>query len=151
MELNELVGIDSFILVEESYAAQKWLDRTRDYLGKIENTDFESSIRIHDKDGALIGLALHDRELGFWMLFTDVLADPRLRTEFETLAEGSEVTWKDCPDGVVFNRIAYIAPFNQTDTWLLNISKFKAHIAHDNHHDQKQEASETTRSPFLLS
>jgi SAM-dependent methyltransferase len=88
MELNELVGIDSFILVEESYAAQKWLDRTRDYLGKIENTDLESSIRIRDKDGALIGLALHDRELGFWMLFTNVLADPRLRTEFETLAEG---------------------------------------------------------------
>jgi SAM-dependent methyltransferase len=88
MELNELVGIDSFVLVEESYAAQKWLDRTRDYLGKIENTDLESSIRIRDHDGALIGLALRDRELGFWMIFTDLLADPRLRTEFETLAEG---------------------------------------------------------------
>lgn len=88
MELNELVGIDSFVLVEESYAAQKWLERSRDYLGKVEIADLESSIRIRDHNGALIGLALHDRELGFWMIFTDLLADPRLRTEFETLAEG---------------------------------------------------------------
>ena len=89
MELNELVGINtSFVLVEESYVAQKWLDRTRDYLGKIENTDLLSSVRIHDNDGTLIGLALRDRELEFWMIFTDVLADQGLRTEFETLAEG---------------------------------------------------------------
>ena len=46
---------------------------------------------------------------------------------FDTLEEGTEVTWMNCPDGVVFNRIAYIAPFNQPDSWLLNISKFKAH------------------------
>lgn len=45
----------------------------------------------------------------------------------ETLEEGTEVTWMDCPNGVVFKRIAYIAPFNQPDSWLLNISKFKAH------------------------
>ena len=88
MELNELVGIDSFVLVEESYAAQKWLDRTRDYLGRLDSTNLESSIRIRDTDGALIGLALRDRELEFWMIFTDILADQRLRTEFETLAEG---------------------------------------------------------------
>ena len=44
-----------------------------------------------------------------------------------TLEEGTEVTWVDCPDGVVFKRIGYVAPFNQPDAWLLNISKFKAH------------------------
>ncbi|MBN1454707.1 MAG: class I SAM-dependent methyltransferase [Methanomicrobia archaeon] len=88
MELNELVGIDAFVLVEESYAAQKWLARTRDYLAKIEHTDLESSIRIRDTAGALLGLAVRDRELGFWMIFTDILADPSLRTEFEILAAG---------------------------------------------------------------
>lgn len=45
----------------------------------------------------------------------------------ETLQEGTEVTWVDCPDGVVFKRIGYVAPINQPDTWLLNIAKFKAH------------------------
>jgi len=45
----------------------------------------------------------------------------------ETLEEGSEVTWLDCPGGVVFGRIGYVAPFNQPDSWLLNIAKYKAH------------------------
>lgn len=44
-----------------------------------------------------------------------------------TLEEGSEVVWKDCPDGVVFRRIGYVAPFNHPDSWLLNIAKFKTH------------------------
>ncbi len=45
----------------------------------------------------------------------------------DTLEEGTEVTWVDCLDGVVFRRIPYIAPFSQSDTWLLNIAKLKAH------------------------
>jgi len=45
----------------------------------------------------------------------------------DNLQEGSEVIWKDCPDGVVFKRIGYVAPFNHQDSWLLNIAKFKAH------------------------
>jgi len=45
----------------------------------------------------------------------------------ETLQPGTEVTWVDCPEGVVFKRIGYVAPINQADTWLLNIAKFKAH------------------------
>ena len=44
-----------------------------------------------------------------------------------TLVEGSEVVWEDCPDGVVFRRIGYVSPFNHPDSWLLNISKFKCH------------------------
>jgi uncharacterized protein (DUF362 family) len=45
----------------------------------------------------------------------------------DTLQEGTEVTWVDCPDGVVFRRVGYVAPINQPDSWLLNIAKFKAH------------------------
>jgi len=45
----------------------------------------------------------------------------------DNLQEGTEVIWKDCPDGVVFNRIGYVAPFNHQDSWLLNIAKFKCH------------------------
>lgn len=39
----------------------------------------------------------------------------------------TEVVWKDVPDGVVFRRIGYVAPFNHADSWLLNVAKLKAH------------------------
>jgi len=44
-----------------------------------------------------------------------------------TMEEGSEVIWKDCPGGMVFSRIGYVAPFNHPDSWLLNVAKFKCH------------------------
>jgi len=44
-----------------------------------------------------------------------------------TMQEGTEIIWKDCPDGVVFNRIGFVAPFNHQNTWLLDIAKFKCH------------------------
>jgi hypothetical protein len=37
------------------------------------------------------------------------------------------VIWKDVPDGNVFRRIGYIAPYNDDDSFLLNIAKFKTH------------------------
>ena len=46
---------------------------------------------------------------------------------FDTMLEGTEVVWTECPDGVVFRRIPSVAPFNAEKTWLLNIAKFKAH------------------------
>ena len=46
----------------------------------------------------------------------------------ETLEEGSEVVWKECPDGVVFKRIGYVSPYNQENTWLINVSKLKTHF-----------------------
>lgn len=38
-----------------------------------------------------------------------------------------KVQWVDVPDGVCFKRIPYLWPVNAPDTFLLNISKFKAH------------------------
>ena len=43
------------------------------------------------------------------------------------LEEGADFSFVDCPDGIVFKRIAYLAPVNQPESWLLNIAKFKAH------------------------
>ena len=45
----------------------------------------------------------------------------------ENLEEGSEVVWREVPDGVIFKRIGYVAPINDAGAWNLNISKFKAH------------------------
>ena len=44
-----------------------------------------------------------------------------------TLQPGTEVIWRGVPDGNVFRRIGYIAPYNDDDTFLLNIAKFKTH------------------------
>ncbi len=41
--------------------------------------------------------------------------------------EGRELTWRKVPEGVVFRRIPYFAPLNESGTWLLNIAKWKAH------------------------
>lgn len=38
-----------------------------------------------------------------------------------------KVQWMDVPDGVWFKKIPYLWPINAPDTFLLNISKFKAH------------------------
>ena len=45
----------------------------------------------------------------------------------DTLEPGTEVIWTDCPEGVVFKRIGYIAPIHAPNSWLLNIAKFKTH------------------------
>jgi hypothetical protein len=38
-----------------------------------------------------------------------------------------QIQWMDVPDGVWFKKIPYLWPVNAPDTFLLNISKFKAH------------------------
>ena len=43
------------------------------------------------------------------------------------LEEGSEVIWRDLPDGVIFRRIGYVAPINAPDAFNINLAKFKAH------------------------
>lgn len=43
------------------------------------------------------------------------------------LKEGTEVIYRDVPNGVIFTRIGYVAPINAPDAWNVNISKFKAH------------------------
>jgi uncharacterized protein (DUF362 family) len=49
-----------------------------------------------------------------------------LNQEVGTIAE-EKIQWLDLEQGVWFNRIPYLWPINAPDSWLLNISKFKAH------------------------
>ena len=92
MELNELLGIGDFMLVEQSYAALKGIGRTLEYLGKIEKEDVAEAIRIFSesrikgKEKELIGIAILDKDLGFWIIFTDFISDKRSKEEFEVLA-----------------------------------------------------------------
>jgi hypothetical protein len=41
--------------------------------------------------------------------------------------DDDQLQWIDVPHGVVFRKIPYLWPINARDTFLLNISKFKAH------------------------
>ena len=90
MELNELLGIGDFTLVETSYVNQRGIGKTLDYLSKIEGEDVSEAIRIFaeriGKDKELIGIATYDKELGFWIIFTDVIADKRTKKDFEACA-----------------------------------------------------------------
>lgn len=86
MELNELLGIGDFMLVEKSYADQKWLGRTLEYLGKVKGEEVVEAIRIIDEQKELIGLAIRDKDLEFLIIFTDVIADSGKKEEFEALA-----------------------------------------------------------------
>jgi SAM-dependent methyltransferase len=84
--LSELLAIDEFMLVEESYAAQKWIGKTLEYLAKVKEDDVLEVLRISDESNELIGLVLHDKDLKFWIIFTDVIADRARKEEFRALA-----------------------------------------------------------------
>jgi SAM-dependent methyltransferase len=87
LELGRLLGIDELVLVEESYVAQKQLGQTLAYLGNVKSADVAAVIRIYDERHELIGIAVRDKELGFWIIFTDLIADGVTRAEFERLAD----------------------------------------------------------------
>ncbi len=86
MELNNLLGIGDFTLVEGSYAEQRWIARTIDYMGKEKSEDIAELRRIYSEDGELIGIAINDIELGFWIVFTDFIAEQSLKEDFNAIA-----------------------------------------------------------------
>ncbi|MCE5250428.1 DUF362 domain-containing protein [bacterium] len=56
-------------------------------------------------------------------------ADIRLdqSPDVSQLKEGADFNWVEIPDGTFYKRIPYLEPINTPDTWMLNLSKFKAH------------------------
>ena len=86
MELSDLLAIDDFMLVEESYAGQRWLGRTLEYMGKVKEEDVLEAARIYDEGNELIGIAVRDKDLDFWIIFTDVISDSTKKEEFRLLA-----------------------------------------------------------------
>jgi len=109
LKLNELLGIEDFILVESSYAEQRWIAKTLDYMRKVKRADVDELLWIYDESSALIGVAIHDRELGFWLIFTDFIAGRREIEEFNALAADMggdrerevEVKWRAFREGVI--------------------------------------------------
>ena len=86
MELSTLLAIDTFMLVEASYAGLLWIDRTLEYMGNVQADDILEVVRIRGEGDELLGIAVRDKDLDFWVLFTDVIANRVRKEEFETLA-----------------------------------------------------------------
>ncbi len=66
-------------------------------------------------------------EGGYWSMAQRTGADLRsLSSKVGRISE-NDLQWIDVPDGAWFKKIPYLWPINSPDTFLLNISKFKAH------------------------
>jgi hypothetical protein len=66
-------------------------------------------------------------ELGYNGVATRTGITLKDRTGVVTSLPASEVTWVDTPNGTWFRRIPYLYPVNAPNSWLLSVSKFKAH------------------------
>ncbi|MCD6308964.1 MAG: DUF362 domain-containing protein, partial [Candidatus Latescibacteria bacterium] len=66
---------------------------------------------------------------GYAAMCERVGADLRLdlAPSVDKLKEGEDFNWIEVPDGVFYKRMPYLEPINVPGTWLINISKFKAH------------------------
>jgi len=95
MLLQELLGIDEEIyFVEESYLAQRTIERTLDYLKRVRKFGEEGGMRLLKVRGGehTLGLLLFnpaDEEIpvDFWSVFTGALAETRSKKDFEALAD----------------------------------------------------------------
>jgi SAM-dependent methyltransferase len=95
MLLQELLGIDEEVyFVEESYLAQRTLERTLDYLRGVRKCAEEGQIRLlRVREGEhTLGILLFnpaDREIpvNFWSVFTGALAGTRSKKDFEVLTD----------------------------------------------------------------
>jgi len=54
-------------------------------------------------------------------------ADVQVIGESIKTISDDKVQWIDIPEGIFFTKLPYLKPINIPDSWLLNISKFKAH------------------------
>lgn len=92
--ISNLLRIDDFVFAEESYAEQKWLGRTLEYMQNVNADDLLEAVRIYDtKDrngngnvNELLGIAIRDKYLNFWVIFTCMIADKVKQGEFKALA-----------------------------------------------------------------
>ena len=64
---------------------------------------------------------------GYWDMVNRTGADLRDLAAIVGEISEDDLQWIDVPNGVWFRRIPYLWPANSSDTFLINIAKFKAH------------------------
>lgn len=95
MLLQELLGIDEEIyFVEESYLAQRTIERTLDYLSGIRRFAEERGmqfLRVREGEHTLGVLLFNPADetvpVDFWSVFTGALAEARSKKDFEALVD----------------------------------------------------------------
>ena len=95
MLLQELLGINEEIyFVEESYLAQRTIERTLDYLNGVRRFTEERRMRLlrvregeHTLGLLLFNPADEEVPVDFWSVFTGALAGVRSKKDFEALAD----------------------------------------------------------------
>jgi SAM-dependent methyltransferase len=95
MLLQELLGINEEIyFVEESYLAQRTIERTLDYLNGVRRFAEERRMRLlriregeHTLGLLLFNPADEEVPVDFWSVFTGALAGARSKKDFEALAD----------------------------------------------------------------
>ena len=95
MLLQELLGIDEEIyFVEESYLAQRTIERTLDYLNGVRRFAEERQMRLlrvregeHTLGLLLFNSADEEVPVNFWSVFTGDLAEARSKKNFEALTD----------------------------------------------------------------
>jgi hypothetical protein len=144
------IPLSHMIAIKPNLTCTSGSARTEDGMGIITDSDFVEGVIHGMKNVGLSADRMYMRE-GNWLgdsycpnecaisPYIDVARNTGAHlTDFPTgkkitqlrlnsMEEGAEIVWKECPDGVVFRRVGYVAPFNHPDSWLLNIAKFKCH------------------------
>ncbi|HET8687778.1 MAG TPA: class I SAM-dependent methyltransferase [Methanosarcina sp.] len=118
MLLQELLGIDEEVyFVEESYLAQRTIERTLDYLNGVRRFAEERRIRLlrvregeHTLGLLLFNSADEEVPVDFWSVFTGAMAEARSKKNFEALIDSLltfnppekdiEVSWESWRDAV---------------------------------------------------
>ena len=109
-----------------------------DIIGHVADPFFVEGILEGMKELGISGSQFHIREVNrpeawgpyFYVdMASRVGADLRLdlAPSVNNLIPERDFNWKEIPDGIFWKRIPYLEPVNTPNTWMLNISKFKAH------------------------
>ncbi|MDP2982267.1 MAG: T9SS type A sorting domain-containing protein [Candidatus Latescibacter sp.] len=109
-----------------------------DIIGHVADPFFVEGMFEGMKELGISGSQFHIREVNrpeAWgpYFYVDMAkrvgADLRLdlAPTVNNLVSGRDYNWKDIPNGTFWKRIPYLEPVNTPNTWMLNISKFKAH------------------------
>ena len=111
----------------------------KDIISHVADPYFVEGVLGGMKELGIAGSQFHLREVnrpehygvpyGFSGVAERLGADIRLdqSPNVSSLKVGTDFNWVDVPDGIFYKKIPYLEPINVPGTWLLNISKFKAH------------------------
>ncbi len=105
-------------------------------MGVVTDVDFVEGVIESMKEFGFTGSQFYIRESncpedfeegGYWDMVNRTGADLRdLSAKVGVISE-SDLQWLEVPDGVWFRKIPYLWPINASETFFLNIAKFKTH------------------------